>query len=160
MTEPQTAPTIPSPATNRGRDALLAAVAVSVIAWTLSGFAAIVQPYLAIQYDLWVELAMVVGQVLFQWCVLWRRSWRERLDYALVLILVSSLGAVLLWPLLALNRLAPVTIPVALGWFSFVVAIMFSVHWKLVVRAKLPAVLCVGWVVYRLLLLAVLVKRP
>ncbi|MBX3259557.1 MAG: hypothetical protein KIS78_03150 [Labilithrix sp.] len=152
--------TIRRASTDGWRSALLAAAAVAVIAWTLSGFAAIVQPYLAVQYDLGFELGMVVGQVLFQWCVLWRRTWRERLDYALVLVLVSSLGAVLLWPLLALNRLAPVTVPVALGWFTLVVAIMFFVHWRLVVRKELPATLCVTWVIYRLLLLAVIVKRP
>ena len=153
-----------TPSTSAGtigwKTALLVPVAIALIAKTLSGFAAIVQPYLAIQYDLWFELGMVVGQVLFQWCVLWSRSWRERIDYAIVLIMVSSLGAVLLWPLLALNRLAPVTVPVAVGWFLVVVAAMFSVHWRLVLRAKLPAALCATWVVYRVLLLLVIVKRP
>jgi hypothetical protein len=59
---------------------------------------------------------MVVGQVLFQWCILWRRSWRERLDYALILF-VSGLGSVLLWPLLLLNHVAKASHFVAVGYF-------------------------------------------
>ncbi|MBN9160473.1 MAG: hypothetical protein J0I07_05895 [Myxococcales bacterium] len=140
--------------------AVLVPVAIALIAWTVSGFAAIVQPYLAVRYDLWFEVAMIVGQVLVQWSVLWRRSWRERIDYAILFLIVSSVGAVLLWPLLALNRLAPVTVPVALGWLAIVVAVMFPVHWTLVRRAKLPVALSATWAVYRVLLVLAIVKQP
>lgn len=139
--------------------ALLVPVAIALTAKTVSGFAAIVQPYLAVRYDLWFELAMIVGQVLVQWCVLWRRSWRERIDYAILFVMVSSLGAVLLWPLLALDRLVPVTVPVALGWLLIVVAVMFPVHWALVRRAKLPVALSATWSVYRVLLVLAIVKQ-
>lgn len=129
--------------------------AALVTAWTLAGFARIVQGYLAIQYDLWFEICMVFGQVGFQWVVLWRGSWRDRLDYAVILVVVSSLGAALLWPLLALNYGDPVRPFAAVLYFFAVVAVMFGVHLKLVVRAGLPGVLCATWVVYRLLILAV-----
>ncbi len=140
--------------------ALLVPVAVVLIAKTVSGFATIVQPYLAVRYDVWFELAAIVGQVLVQWSVLWRRSWRERIDYAILFVTVSSLGAVLLWPLLALNRLAPVTIPVALGWLLIVVAVMLPLHWTLVRRAKLPGALSATWAVYRMLLVLAIMKQP
>ena len=103
---------------------------------------------------------MVVGQVLFQWAVLWRRSWTDRLDYAVILVLVSSLGAALLWPLLLWHHRAPVRPLAAVAWFFAVVAVMFLVHLRLVKRAALPLILCLTWVVYRLLILAVILPRP
>ena len=139
---------------------VLAVAASLAIAKTLAGFAAIIQPYLAIEYDFWFELGMVVGQVLFQWAVLWRHSLREKLRYAGVLVLVSSVGAVLLWPLLAWHRSSAVSLSAAVGYFFAVVAVMFVVHWRLVVRLALPKVLCATWVLYRLLLLFVIVRRP
>lgn len=133
--------------------------AIGVIAATLAAFARIIQPYLAIHYDLRFELGMVIGQVVFQWCVLWRRPWNDRLGYALIVIGISGLGAVLLWPLLLFHHHAPVTPLAAVGYFFAVVGVMFLGHLELVRRAKLPFLLCATWVVYRLLLLLVIVKR-
>lgn len=135
------------------------AVAVALIAKTLAAFAVIVQPYLAIHYDVRFELGIVIGQVLFQWVVLWRRPWSEKRDYALILIGVSGLGAALLWPLLLRNQFSPVMPLAAVAYFFLVVGVMFLAHWQLVKRAGLPLVLCGTWVVYRLFLLLVLVKR-
>jgi len=138
---------------------LIVPLAIAMIARTLAAFALIIQSYLSIRYDLWFELGMVVGQVLFQWCVLWRRPWSEKLDYALILIIVSSLGAALLWPLLLWNHLAPVTPLAAVVYFFSVVGVMFAAHWKLVARAGLPTALCATWVVYRLLVLLIVLRR-
>jgi hypothetical protein len=135
-------------------------LAIALIAKTLALFAAIIEPYLAIHYDVRFELGMVIGQVLFQWCVLWRRPWSEKLDYALVLIAVSTLGAALLWPLLLWNHVARVSPQAAVLWFFVVVGVMFVAHWQLVKKVGAPLVLCGTWVVYRLLLLLIVVKRP
>jgi hypothetical protein len=134
-------------------------LAALAVAQTLAAFATIIRDHLAIDYDLRFELGMVVGQVLFQWAVLWRGSWADRLDYAVILVLVSSLGAALLWPLLLWHRLAPVRPLAAVAYFFAVVAVMFVVHLRLVRRAALPLVLCMTWVVYRLLILAVILPR-
>ena len=139
---------------------LIVPLAIALIAKTLATFALIIQPYLSIRYNLWFELGMVVGQVLFQWCVLWRRPWSEKLDYALILIVVSSLGAALLWPLLLWNHLAPVAPLAAVVYFFSVVGIMFVAHWRIVAQAGLPTVLCATWVVFRLLILVVVLRRP
>ena len=136
---------------------LLLPFAIAFVAKTLAAFAAIIQAHLAIHYDIWFELGMVTGQVLFQWLFMLRRTWDERRDYALILIFVSTLGALLLWPLLLWNRSS---VPLALGWFSGVVGIMFATHWVLVKRRALPTLLCATWVVYRMILLAIIVKRP
>jgi hypothetical protein len=122
---------------------------------TLAAVAAIIKPYLRVDYDLWFELGMVTGQVLVQWTVLWRRTWPERLDYAGVLILVSTIGAALLWPLLAWSSAHPVTPLTGVVYFFAVVAAIFAIHVALVVKLGLPKILCVTWVLYRLAILAV-----
>lgn len=144
----------------RGVVAVLAfAVATIAIARTLAAFADRISIYLAVRYDWRLELGLVVGQVLFQWLFLLRRPWVERLSYAWILIAVSTLGAVLLWPLLAfVPRSAPPLGHVA--WFFGVVAVMFVAHYALVARHQLPKRLCVTWVVYRLLILAFVARWP
>lgn len=143
-----------------GRKALVAVpLAVLLVAESLAGFAHIVEPYLSIHYDFWFELGMVLGQIAFQWCVLWRHAWRARVDYALLLVLVSGLGAALLLPLLAWHHRAPVPPLVGTGYFMAVVAVMFAVHWFMVKAMRLPALLCATWVAYRLLILVVVVRR-
>jgi hypothetical protein len=141
------------------RTGLALPLVVFVVAGTLAEFAQIIRDYLAVRYDLWFELGMVVGQVVFQWAVLWRRSWTERLDYAVILVFISGLGAALLWPLLLWNRLAPVRPLAAVAYFSAVVAVIFVVHLHLVRRAALPLILCATWVLYRLLILLVVLPR-
>jgi hypothetical protein len=132
--------------------ALVFGAAVLVIARTLAAFALRIEEVLSVRYDWRLEIAFVLGQVAFQWAFLLRRPRAEKLSYAWVLIAVSSLGAALLWPLVALERGA---LPLLgnLGWFFAVVGVMFAFHWLLVVRYRLPKRLCVTWVVYRLLLL-------
>ena len=51
---------------------LFAALAV-LIAMTLAAFATRIEPYLAVRYGWSLELALVTGQVLFQWYFLLRR---------------------------------------------------------------------------------------
>ena len=138
----------------------VALVASFVIATTLAAVAGILRPYLRIDYDLWFELGMVFGQVAVQWAVLWRRTWRERVDYAGVLVLVSGIGAALLWPLLLWNRSSPVTPLVGLLYFFGVVGAIFAIHVALVVRLRLPKILCLTWVLYRFAILLVVAKAP
>jgi hypothetical protein len=133
-------------------------VAMVVIARTLAGVATIIRPYLRVDYDLWFELGMVTGQVVIQWCVLWRRTWAERIDYAGVLVLVSGIGGALLWPLLGWNHYAAVAPWVGVLYFFAVVGIIFAIHVALVMRMKLPKILCVTWALYRLVILLVVAK--
>ncbi len=137
--------------------AILSATLVGIIAMTLAAFATRIEPYLAVHYDWRLEIGLVTGQVLFQWCFLLRRSRQEKYSYAWIVISVSSLGALLLWPLLAfVPRSAPPLANVA--WFFAVVGVMFAVHYGLVVRHRLPKHVCITWVVYRLLILAFIVR--
>jgi hypothetical protein len=136
--------------------AIVFVVALLVIARTLASFATRIAPYLAVHYDWRLEIALVLGQVAFQWAFMFRRPRQEKLSYAWILICISGVGAILLWPLLAFGGGA--SLLVTLGWFFGVVGIMFGVHWLLVVRHDLPKWLCASWVLYRLLLLAFVVR--
>lgn len=104
----------------------------------------------------------MLGQVAFQWAFLLRHPREQKLSYAWILIAISSLGAILLWPMLALiawtTAFARASVLFPLGWFFAVVGIMFVVHWRLVVRVHLPKWLCATWVIYRLCLLVFLVR--
>jgi hypothetical protein len=154
---PHVPPTSP-PFGPRGVSAVLLLVAlIAVIAETLAGFATRIEPYLSVHYDVRLELVLVSGQVLFQWCFLFRRPWEERFSYAFLVIAVSTLGAVLLWPLLLF---VPTTVPrlANVAWFFAVVAVMFAAHYGLVVRHHLPKRLCLTWVVYRLFILVFVVR--
>jgi hypothetical protein len=131
---------------------------IPMVGFTLAGFAKIIAVYLSIAYTAWFELFMVSGQILFQWAVLFRSSWRDRLDYAWILILVSSLGAVLLWPLLAWHCQSAVAPLTGLAYFSCVVLAIFGAHAWVVHRTKLPIYLCASWVVYRIGILLVAVE--
>ena len=138
---------------------LLVVVALAGVARTLAAFATLIAGYLAVHYDWRLELGMVTGQVVFQWTLLFREPREDKLSYGLILMAVSSLGAALLWPLLLLAHFAHAPSPlVAVAYFFAVVAVMFAVHWVLVARAALPTWLCATWVLYRLFLLAVLVR--
>lgn len=151
-------PTRPPPFGPRGAlGVVLFPALVVVIARTLAAFATRIAPYLVVHYDWRLELGLVVGQVLFQWCFLLRHPRDEKLSYAWIVIAVSSLGAVLLWPLLVFVPASAGVLP-NLAWFFTVVAIMFAVHFALVARHRLPKRLCLTWVVYRLLILIFVVR--
>lgn len=144
----------------RGALALLLLVTlVVVIARTLAAFTTRIEPYLSVRYDWHLELALVTGQVLFQWCFLLRHTRQEKYSYAWIVIAVSALGSLLLWPLLLF---VPDTVPrlANVGWFFAVVAVMFAAHYALVVRHRLPKHLCVTWVIYRLCILLFVVRCP
>lgn len=132
------------------------AVALVTIAKTLAAFATIIERYLAVHYDWRLEIGMVMGQIAFQWVFMFRRPRDEKLSYAWILVCISGLGAVLLWPLLVFGKgLAPLH---AVAYFFAVVGVMFVAHWGLVSRHALPKWLCATWVLYRLLLLTFLVR--
>ena len=131
---------------------------VAFVAATLARFVTLIRPYLAVEYDVRVECAMVTGQVLFQWLVLWTRTWAVRLEYGLLVLGVSTLGAALLLPLLAYGATTPVSAGQATGYFFAVVGVMFVAHARLLQRLELPSHLTATWVLYRLFLLGVLVR--
>ena len=143
---------------DRASQVLFAAVAIIITALVLSRFAVIIQPVLAIQYSWLFELGMVIGQVLFQWCFLARQPFRVKWSYALQVLGVSLMGAIMLIPLVTLHHFYAVPIWAAVIYFFGVVGIMFGVHRLRVKALTLPWYICWTWVLYRCLLLVFIVK--
>ena len=134
-----------------------ALVCVLVTAWSLQRFAGLIEGYLSIDYSFTFELCMVIGQVVFQWLVLARASWKDRLRYVPIVLSISLMGSVLLMPLLAWAAVHAVQPLTALAWFFSVVLVMFLTHRHWIGRVGLPWYLTWTWVLYRLLLLPVII---
>lgn len=126
---------------------------IAVTAATLNQFALLIAHLLTIDYDWKFELAMVIGQVLFQMIFLWKHSVAEKITYTEALLTVSFIGSILLLPIIVLNHYYPQTDIINLVYFFGVVSIMFLIHWSKVHRLRLPWWLCFTWVLYRLIIL-------
>ena len=134
-----------------------ALLCIGVTAGCLQSFAGLIEGYLSIDYSFSVEVCMVIGQVVFQWLVLARASWWDRLRYVPIVLSISLMGSVLLLPLLgwaAVRELSPLA---ALAWFFSVVLVMFLTHRHWIKRVGLPWHLTWTWVLYRVLLLFIIV---
>lgn len=129
-------------------------VSIALIAYSLSRYAELLQPYLRIRYGIWFETGMAVGQILFQSFFIWRTPLATKMDYAVILVGVSLFGSALLWPVLLVGAS-----PSFAGlYFMGVAGVMFVVHWGLVHRRGLPTRLCFTWMIYRLLILVFVVR--
>jgi uncharacterized membrane protein len=138
--------------------ALLAYVCfcVGISGFALGSFTKITQRYLTVEYNYQTEALIVAGQVIFQWLFMIKSSWSEKKTYGVIALTVSMFGSVLLIPLLAYESIVGMSEIPAIWYFFGVVAIIFLAHHKLIKSEKLPTVLTLTWVLYRLLLLACL----
>jgi hypothetical protein len=132
---------------------LYLSICAGVSALALSSFANLVQEFLAIPYGFVSELTIVLAQVPFQWAFMYSTSRRAKRDYMVVALSVSMAGSLLLIPLLILNALAAVSALLAVGYFTLVVGTIFVIHFKCIVALRLPKILTMSWVFYRILLL-------
>lgn len=128
------------------------------VAFSLSQFAVFLTPYLAIKYTFWVELAMVVGQLVFQSFFLLHKTLQKVTTYLWYVLVVSSIGSAFLWLFIGLNALYPLGNRTALTYFMIVVTIMYGIHQERVHSLKLPKYLCYTWISYRFLVLTFILK--
>lgn len=132
---------------------LFAFVAIAFTAWSLSIYAYYLQRFIAVRYSFWFELAMVLGQLLFQTLFILKRPWRLKLHYYLHLITVSFMGSVLLWPVIGWQAVWPLRDTLALGYFFCVLVFMFFEHKRRLHLVGLPVYLSFTWLLYRGLIL-------
>ncbi|MBC7487054.1 MAG: hypothetical protein H7282_09925 [Cytophagaceae bacterium] len=122
-------------------------------AFTLSQFSLLIQSFLAIPYDWKLELAIVTGQLIFQFPFLYRKPFTVKLVYFENMLMVSLIGSLLLIPLLLVNHFYPLPIEAHVVYFAAVVATLFFEHRRRVQRLQLPEYLCYTWILYRVLIL-------
>ena len=99
------------------------------------------------------ELILASGQVIFQAMFLFQKNRKTVLAYAGNLMTVSLMGALLLMPMLILNAFTPLPQMAILGWFGVTVGVMFLEHYRRVHLLKLPLILCLTWILYRIIAL-------
>jgi len=124
--------------------------------FALGSFVQIVEPFLAVRYDYWMEVFFVLAQVPFQWIFMRCSSWRFRWRYALLALSVSLVGSIALLPLLFYHHRFGVSPSGATLYFFGVVAVILVLHAFAIAHERLPRILTVTWVVYRLGILAFL----
>ncbi|MEI9919287.1 MAG: DUF393 domain-containing protein [Bacteroidota bacterium] len=103
------------------------------------------------------EFLICGGQIVFQLVIVRLMTHDKVLHYIGNMMTVSLIGALLLLPMLALDRIVNIPPVIALAWFTTVVTFMLSLHWKRVKMLGLSAWTTVGWVVYRLLVLCIII---
>ncbi|MDB5275243.1 MAG: hypothetical protein JWR61_198 [Ferruginibacter sp.] len=139
----------------------LAAIAfcIAVTAFTLSHFALLIQHLIVIKYNWQFELFMITGMMLFQFPLIYKKPNSLKLDYYFNLLMISFIGAVLLWPLLRINLVYQINDMVNLAYFFAIVLVLFFVHKRVVATLSLPEMLSYTWVFYRfIVLLFILLK--
>lgn len=128
-------------------------VCIAVTAFTLSRYALLVQHLLKIHYNWQFELFMVAGMLFFQYPFIYKNNRKLKLAYYFNMLLVSLMGAVLLWPLLIVNHFEYCVDLVNIIYFFAVVWVMFWEHKRIVARLSLPVFISYTWVLYRLIIL-------
>jgi len=132
------------------------ACCVGVSGFVLGSFVQIVERFIAARYDYWTEMFFVITQVPFQWIVMRRSSWYARCRYALIALGISLVGSIALIPLLLYHHVVGASPFTATLYFFAVVAGIFILHAVAIERERLPRLLTLSWVVYRLGILAFL----
>lgn len=120
---------------------------------TLNEFAKLIQHLINIQYDWKFELCMVVGQLVFQFPFIFRRTSAEKMNYYFDMLMVSMIGSLLLLPLFLFNHFYPIDSLLSICYFFAVVLFMFFEHKKRVRKLDLPSYISYTWVLYRFLIL-------
>ncbi|RZJ70055.1 hypothetical protein [Flavobacterium sp.] len=131
--------------------------AVLATAFTLHAFADLL-PEIA-HTNLATELVLAFGQVVFQAIFLARKDFKTILDYSGNLLTVSLFGSLLLLPMLIASQFFTVGEFVAVNYFGLTATLMFLEHFRRIELLKLPKILCLTWILYRILFVAYLTIR-
>lgn len=131
-------------------------VAWLVSAWVLTAYAARLAPLVPAS-SFGREFLVCGGQMVFQAGLVGLLRRDRLVHYLGNLMTVSLAGSLLLLPALALGAAGLVLPPFAYAaWFTGVVGLMFLEHVRRVKLLGIPVAATAGWVVYRLLVLAVI----
>lgn len=126
---------------------------IAITAASLNQFAKLIQHLITIKYDWRFELFMVVGQLVFQFPFIYKKTKEQKWDYYYNMLIVSMMGSVLLLPLLIFNHFYLLSSTLNILYFFAVVAFMFFEHKKRVEQLCMPAYISYTWVLYRFLIL-------
>lgn len=132
-------------------------VAYIVFAWfitslILTRYSATLYPFIP-RSDFYREFLICGGQILFQLVFVLFITRDKLLHYIGSMMTVSLIGGLLLLPMLIVDRFVPVAPLLSMGWFAMVVTFMLFIHWRRVKWLGISSFATVGWVLYRLMVL-------
>ncbi|KQO33354.1 hypothetical protein ASF10_18510 [Flavobacterium sp. Leaf82] len=135
---------------------LFIAFALTITSFVLFGYSDLI-PVLP-KTNIFREVALAFGQIIFQSLFLFKFDKRTIMNYAGNLMTVSLMGSLILLPILILNQFINIPEIVVLGWFAITVLIMFAEHFRRIKILKLPFYLSYTWILYRILALALILN--
>jgi hypothetical protein len=135
---------------------LFIAFALTITSFVLFGYSDLI-PVLP-KTNIFREVALAFGQIIFQSLFLFKFDKRTIMNYAGNLMTVSLMGSLILLPILILNQFINIPEIVVLGWFAITVLIMFTEHFRRIKILKLPFYLSYTWILYRILALALILN--
>jgi hypothetical protein len=141
----------------KGSRILAVLMFIFVTCVTLNLFARLIAPLLRIHYDWRFELAIVLGQLLFQLPFIYKFAPEIKLEYYYNMLLLSFAGSLLLWPLLIVNAFVPLAQWLNVFCFFGIVIFMFLEHKRRVYHLSLPTFISYTWALYRFLVLLVII---
>ena len=101
---------------------------IAITAASLNQFAKLIQHLINIKYDWRFELFMVVGQLVFQFPFIFRKTTEQKWDYYYNMLIVSMMGSILLLPLIVFNHFYLLNSTLNILYFFAVVLFMFFEH--------------------------------
>lgn len=135
---------------------LFIAFALTITSFVLFGYSDLI-PVLP-KTNIFREVALAFGQIIFQSLFLFKFDKRTIMNYAGNLMTISLMGSLILLPILILNQFINIPEIVVLGWFGVTVLIMFTEHFRRIKILKLPFYLSYTWILYRILALALILN--
>lgn len=108
--------------------------------------------------NIYREISLAVGQVLFQIMFLARRDLKTIINYIGNLLTISLFGSLILLPLIILNSIVNLPQTAILGWFAITVILMIFEHYKRIKILKLPNYLTLTWIIYRVIALIIILN--
>jgi hypothetical protein len=101
------------------------------------------------------EVLIAFGQIAFQYIFLFKKDYKTILTYFGNLTTVSIIGSLLLGIVLGFNQIINIEnyfLPI----FFAIVTVMFLEHFRRIKILQLSLWMCIGWVLYRMLILGIL----
>lgn len=126
---------------------------IAITAFTLNQYTKLIQHLLTINYNWQFELGMVTGMLLFQYPFIYKQRRQLKLEYYFNMLLVSLMGAILLWPVIIVNHFYNCVDLINIIYFFAVVWVMFWQHKRIVAKLLLPVFISYTWILYRFIIL-------
>jgi hypothetical protein len=135
---------------------LISVLLILFMSFSTYQYAKLVTPYLKTEYTFALEILFIAIQILLQSFLLYFVNKNVLQEYVYAKSIALGIGGTLLWVFMGIFYLFPVSARVAVVAFVFTLAVVYAVHQERVYALKLPYYFCYTWVLYRILVFALI----